>query len=84
VIARRIKGASGTTIVRVPTNPVPVSSIETWDIRLYRWFSNALGVLLLAYLFLDRGIAHLHLPKTPAFIGELTLTLGVIAILFGT
>jgi hypothetical protein len=84
VIARRIKGASGTTIVRVPTNPIPVSSVETWDLRLYRWFGNALGVLVVAYLFLDRGIAHLHLPKTPAFIGELTLSLGVIALLFGT
>jgi hypothetical protein len=84
VIARRIQGAGGTTIVRVPTKPISVTPVETWDLRLYRWFGNTLGVLVVAYLFLDRGIAHLHLPKTPAFIGELTLSLGVIALLFGT
>ncbi len=71
-------------MVRVQATPLPLVVQETWDIRLYRWFGNLLGFLVLAYLFLDRGIAHFHLPKTPFFIGELTLAFGLLAVLVGT
>jgi O-antigen ligase len=71
-------------MVRAQPTPLPLIARETWDIRLYRWFGNLLGLLVLAYLFLDRGIAHFHLPKTPFFIGELTLAFGLLAVLVGT
>jgi len=58
---------------------------ESWDIRLFRWFGMTLGILVVAYLFLDRGVAHVHPPKAKvAFIGEMTLAFGVIAIVCGT
>jgi len=63
---------------------VPLVETETWDLRLYRWYGNTLGVLVVAYLAFDRGVAHFHIPRTPAFIGELTLTLGALAIAVGT
>jgi O-antigen ligase len=84
MIARRVNGANGQTIVLEKPVPTPLLERETWDIRLYRWYGNTLGVLVVLYLLLDRGIAHFHLPKTPAFIGELTLALGLLAIMAGT
>ncbi len=84
MIARRVNGANGTTVVLEHPGSLPLVEHETWDIRLYRWYGNTLGVLVVLYLLLDRGIAHFHLPKTPAFIGELTLALGVLAIMAGT
>ena len=84
MIARRVQSATGPRMVRVPATPLAPVNRESGDVRLYRWFGNTLGVLVLAYLFLDRGIAHFHLPKTPAFIGELVLAFGVLAVMVGT
>jgi O-antigen ligase len=84
MIARRINGANGTSVVLEKHEPTPLLTHESWDLRLYRWYGNTLGVLVVLYLMLDRGVAHFHLPKTPAFIGEMTLLLGVLAIAFGT
>jgi hypothetical protein len=54
------------------------------DVRLYRTYGYVLGVLLTGYLFLDRGFAHFHLPKLKVvFVGEMTLALGVVAVLVG-
>jgi hypothetical protein len=57
---------------------------ETWDHRLFRWFADVTAGLLVLYLFLDRGGAHLHLPKTPAYVAELTLLFGVGVACVGT
>jgi O-antigen ligase len=84
MIARRVNGANGQRIVLDKPVPTPLLERETWDLRLYRWYGDTLGVLVVLYLMFDRGIAHFHLPKTPAFIGELTLLLGILAIAFGT
>src|SRR5580692_5139363 len=54
------------------------------DVRLYGTYGYVLGFLLTGYLFLDRGFAHFHLPKLKVvFVGEMTLALGVIAVLVG-
>jgi hypothetical protein len=42
-----------------------------------RVFAVALGVLLLGYMFLGRGFAHLGFP--PAFVGEIVLAIGIVA-----
>jgi len=84
MIARWVDGPNGPVVVRETSDPIPLIEPEGWDRRVYRWYGDVLGILVLAYLFLDRGIAHFHLPKTPAFIGEMTLALGVLAILCGT
>jgi hypothetical protein len=84
MIARWVDGPNGPTVVRETSDPVSLIEAEGWDRRVYRWYGDVLGILILAYLFLDRGVAHFHLPKSPAFIGEMTLALGVLAILCGT
>jgi O-Antigen ligase len=54
------------------------------DVRLYRAYGYVLGVLLVGYMFLDRGFAHFHLPKAKVvYVGEMTLALGVVAVLVG-
>lgn len=45
-------------------------------VRPFRWFTPALGILLLGYLFFSRSFAYLHVPGTPVFVGELVLALG--------
>lgn len=57
---------------------------ETWDRRLFRWFANATGALVVLYLFFDRGAAHLHIPHTQAFLAEMLLTFGAIVAACGT
>lgn len=51
--------------------------------RLLRWWTALAGVVLALYLFFDRGVAHVHLPGTTAYIGELTLLAGLVAASFG-
>jgi len=58
--------------------------VDPSDVRLYRAYGVALGVLLTGYLFFDRGFAHFHLPKVKvAFVGELVLLLGLVAVFVG-
>jgi hypothetical protein len=49
--------------------------------RPRRVFLGGLGLLLIGYAFLGRGIAHAGIP--PLYVGELVLGLGVLALLFG-
>lgn len=44
---------------------------------LFRIFAAALPLLLAGYLLFNRGFAWIHLPKTPIFIGETVLGLGI-------
>lgn len=46
-----------------------------------RWFERALLFLLVGYLLFDRAFAWLHVPGTPAFVGEMVLGLGVLYLL---
>jgi len=43
-----------------------------------------LGPLLGGYLLLDKAFAYIHLPGTPAYIGELVLTVGALGVLTAT
>jgi len=73
---------------QLPARPDPpvlaAREVETPTHLLFRWYSYILPVLLGAYMFLDRGIAYLHIPGTPAYIGELTLLLGFMGLAVGT
>jgi hypothetical protein len=48
---------------------------------LYGWL---LGPLLGGYLLLDKAFAYIHLPGTPAYVGELVLTVGAFGVLTAT
>jgi O-Antigen ligase len=47
-------------------------------------YGQLLGPLLGGYLLLDRSFAYIHLPGTPAYVGELVLTLGGLGVLEAT
>ncbi len=53
------------------------------DARLFGLWGRALGVLLALYLLFDRGVAHVHLPGTTAYLGELLLAAGLVAAAVG-
>jgi hypothetical protein len=44
----------------------------------FRWFTPALALLLFGYLFFSRPFAHIHVPGTPVFIGEIVLAIGIV------
>jgi O-antigen/teichoic acid export membrane protein len=46
--------------------------------RPFRWFTPALGLLLLGYLFLNKAFAYLHVPGTPVFVGEIVFGIGLV------
>jgi hypothetical protein len=48
---------------------------------LYGWL---LGPLLGGYLLLDKAFAYIHLPGTPAYVGELVLIVGAFGVLTAT
>jgi hypothetical protein len=48
---------------------------------LYGWL---LGPLLGGYLLLDKAFAYIHLPGTPAYVGELVLAVGGLGVLSAT
>ena len=52
--------------------------------RLLALYGRLLGPLLAGYLLLDKAFAYLHLPGTPAYIGELVLTIGALGVLTAT
>lgn len=56
----------------------PSSAIEPKPVRL---FEKVFLVMLLLYAMLDRGFAWVHVPGTPLFVGELTLVLGLVAVM---
>jgi O-antigen ligase len=64
----------------VPAQPLPEAS----DQRLWRTFGKVLGVVVVLYLFFDRGFAHFHIPHTPAYVGEIVITFGVICAALST
>jgi len=47
-------------------------------------YGRLLGPLLAGYLLLDRAFAYIHLPGTPLYVGELTLTVGAVGVLTAT
>ncbi len=47
------------------------------DLPIVRVFLGALGVLLLGYMFMGRGFAHIG--RSPVFVGEVVLALGLLA-----
>jgi hypothetical protein len=49
--------------------------------RIVGTFATVFLLVLLFYALLDRGFAWFHVPGTPLFVGELTLALGVFAML---
>jgi O-antigen ligase len=57
---------------------------EASDQRLWRLFGRVLGVVVLLYLFFDRGFAHFHIPHSPAYVGELVLAFGAVCAAVGT
>lgn len=52
--------------------------------RWYARYALLLGPVLAAYLFLDRGVAHLHVPGTPLYLGETLLAVGLVGALLAT
>jgi hypothetical protein len=48
---------------------------------VYGWL---LGPLLGGYLLLDRAFAYIHIPGTPAYVGELVLTVGAVGVCAAT
>ena len=52
--------------------------------RLLVLYGRLLGPLLGGYLLLDRAFAYIHLPGTPAYVGELVLTVGGLGVLSAT
>lgn len=58
----------------------PPGSGELW----YARYALFLGPVLAAYLFLDRGVAHLHVPGTPLYLGETLLLVGLAGALLAT
>jgi cell division protein FtsW (lipid II flippase) len=82
-----VRGAPDVQSVLIGGRELPATTTrrEPLEFRLYRAYGYVLGWLLVGYLFLDRGFAHFHLPKLKVFfVGEMTLALGLIAVLFGT
>jgi hypothetical protein len=47
-------------------------------------YGRLLGVLLVGYMFLDKGFAYFHVPGTPLYVGELVLTVGGLGVLCAT
>ena len=52
--------------------------------RLLLLYGRLLGPLLGGYLLLDKAFAYIHLPGTPAYAGELVLTVGALGVLAAT
>ena len=52
-------------------------SPEASDQRLWRTFGKVLGIVVVLYLFFDRGFAHFHIPHTPAYVGEMVIAFGI-------
>jgi hypothetical protein len=52
--------------------------------RLLVVYGRLLGPLLGGYMLLDRAFAYVHLPGTPAYVGELVLTVGGLGVLTAT
>ena len=53
-----------------------------WGQRVRR-FELVLLAVLGGYLFFDRAFAWIHIPGTPAFIGELVIAYGIVVLLLG-
>jgi hypothetical protein len=52
--------------------------------RVLVLYGRLLSPLLAGYLLLDKSWAYIHLPGTPAYVGELTLTVGAVGVLTAT
>ena len=52
--------------------------------RLLLLYGRLLGPLLGGYLLLDKAFAYIHLPGSPAYVGELVLTVGALGVLTAT
>jgi hypothetical protein len=71
-----------TTVVRA-TGPASLELLDESDPwgRRVRLFELALLFTLGGYLLFDRAFAWIHIPGTPAFIGELVIAYGVVVLL---
>jgi len=69
---------SGAVLVDAPGRPRGASG------RVLVLYGRLLGPLLAGYLLLDRTWAYVHVPGTPAYIGELVLTVGALGVLTAT
>src|SRR5690606_24886204 len=58
----------------------PASLIQDADPSI---FERALPLLLVGFVFLDRGFAWLHIPGTPIFTTEIVLIIGLSAVVRG-
>jgi hypothetical protein len=63
---------AGTAATSLSSNPPAPAAT---DLPFVRVFLAALGILLLGYMFMGRGFAHIGLP--PLYIGEMVLALGL-------
>jgi hypothetical protein len=84
--------AAGVTAWKLAHSPLPVNdpiALETnlldpdlpmrSEPRIVEIFGTALLILVGIYLVFDRGGAWIHIPGTPAFIGEVVIVLGIAA-----
>ncbi len=63
---------------------VPVWQERGPDGRLLDIYGRVIGPLLAGYLLFDKAFAYIHLPGSPAYIGEMVLALGVLGVITGT
>jgi hypothetical protein len=72
------RGPSADVLVDVPGRARGASG------RLLVLYGRLLGPLIGGYLLLDRAFAYIHLPGTPAYVGELVLVVGGLGVLSAT
>ena len=75
---------TGTGSAAVPEQPVTAPAGATSlpssraRPRSFVWFTPAPGLLLGGYLFLSKSFAYLHIPRTPLFVGEVVMGIGIV------
>jgi hypothetical protein len=84
--ARQVRRGTGKQDDEVRAELLDIDLLESRDPldsepRITRVFERTFLVVLVGYALFDRGFAWFHLPGTPLFIGEITLGLGVMAMM---
>jgi hypothetical protein len=78
---------SSSLLSRKPTDDILVDApgrAQGASGRLLAVYGRLLGPLLGGYLILDRAFAYIHIPGTPAYVGEVVLAVGALGVLAAT
>ncbi len=72
----------GTTVRLLRPGPtIPADRYLGPEPKQMRWLETALLAILAGYILFDRPFAWIHVPKTPLFVGEAVIALGVWVVL---